>query len=148
MKSLEEIKKTIDEHKSILKEKFKINSIGICGSYVRKAEKAKSDIDILVDFYETIDLFEFVELEDFLREILNVKVNFSRPFKNKGYNGEKKTFQNLWGTERYSCKQKKRSSDEDVFTLTLTGYPPPSYWINHIITHVPHFFVGFYRQIK
>jgi len=74
-KTLEEIKKTIDEHKSILKERFKINSIGICGSYVRKAEKAKSDIDILVDFYETIDLLEFVELEDFLSEILRVKVD-------------------------------------------------------------------------
>jgi len=35
-------------HKSILKERFKINSIGICGSYVRKEQKAKSDIDILI----------------------------------------------------------------------------------------------------
>lgn len=42
---------------------------------MRKAEKAKSDIDILVEFYETIDLFEFVELEDFLSEALGVKVD-------------------------------------------------------------------------
>jgi len=42
---------------------------------VRKAEKAKSDIGILVEFYETIDLFEFVELEDFLSEALGVKVD-------------------------------------------------------------------------
>ncbi len=75
MKSLEEIKKIINEYRPILKERFKINSIGICGSYVRKAEKAKSDIDILVEFYETIDLFEFVELEDFLSEALGVKVD-------------------------------------------------------------------------
>lgn len=75
MKSLEEIKKTIDEHKSILKEKFKINSIGIFGSYLRKEEKEKGDIDILVEFYETIDLFEFVELEGFLSEALGVKVD-------------------------------------------------------------------------
>ncbi len=75
MKSLEEIKKIINEYRPILKERFKINSIGICGSYVRKAEKAKSDIDILVEFYETIDLFEFVELEGFLSEALGVKVD-------------------------------------------------------------------------
>ena len=75
MKSLEEIKKIINEYRPILKERFKINSIGICGSYVRKTEKAKSDIDILVEFYETIDLFEFVELEDFLSEALGVKVD-------------------------------------------------------------------------
>ena len=53
--------------------------------------------------------------------------------KNKGYNGEKKTFQNLWATEGYLYKQKKRSSKEDLFTLTLTGYPPPNYWIIYII---------------
>lgn len=75
MRSLEEIKKIINEHKPILKERFKINSIGIFGSCVRKEEKEKSDIDILVDFYETIDLFEFVELEDFLSETLGVKVD-------------------------------------------------------------------------
>jgi predicted nucleotidyltransferase len=36
MKSLEEIKKIINEYRPILKERFKINSIGICGSYVSK----------------------------------------------------------------------------------------------------------------
>jgi len=75
MKSLEEIKKIINEYRPILKERFKINFIGICGSYVRKAEKAKSDIDILVEFYETIDLFEFVELEDFFISIKNLLLN-------------------------------------------------------------------------
>ena len=75
MKSLEEIKKIINEYRPILKERFKINSIGICGSYVRKAEKEKSDVDILVKFYETIDLFEFVELEDFFISIKNLLLN-------------------------------------------------------------------------
>ena len=75
MRNLEEIKKIINEHKPILEERFKVNSIGIFGSYVRKSQKEKSDIDVLVDFYETIDLFDFVELENFLREILSVKVD-------------------------------------------------------------------------
>lgn len=75
MRNVEEIKKIINEHKPILEERFKVNSIGIFGSYVRKSQKEKSDIDVLVGFYETIDLFEFVELEDFLREILSIKVD-------------------------------------------------------------------------
>ena len=75
MKDLEEIIKIINEHKPILKERFKINSIGIFGSCVRRKQREKSDVDILVDFYETIDLFEFVELEDFLSEALGVKVD-------------------------------------------------------------------------
>jgi len=75
MRNLEEIKKIINEHKPILEERFKVNSIGIFGSYVRKSQKEKSDIDVLVGFYETIDLFDFVELENFLREILSVKVD-------------------------------------------------------------------------
>ena len=75
MRNLEEIKKIMNEHKPILEERFKVNSIGIFGSYVRKSQKEKSDIDVLVGFYETIDLFDFVELEDFLREILSVKVD-------------------------------------------------------------------------
>jgi len=75
MRNLEEIKKIINEYKPILEERFKVDSIGIFGSYVRKSQKEKSDIDVLVGFYETIDLFEFVELEDFLREILSIKVD-------------------------------------------------------------------------
>jgi len=74
-KSLEEIKKIINEHKSILKEKFKVSSIGVFGSYVRKEEQEKSDIDVLVEFYEVIDLFKFIELENFLSKILGVKVD-------------------------------------------------------------------------
>jgi len=75
MRNLEEIKKIINEHKPILEERFKVDSIGIFGSYVRKSQKEKSDIDVLVGFYETIDLFDFVELENFLREILSIKVD-------------------------------------------------------------------------
>jgi len=43
----------------------------------------------------------------------------------QGYNGGRKTLQNLWSTEGYSYK-KKRPSNEDLFILTFTGYPSPS----------------------
>jgi predicted nucleotidyltransferase len=75
MKTLEEIKEILAEHKEELREKFKVKEIGIFGSYVRKEQRKKSDIDILVEFYETIDLFTFVELGDFLSELIEVKVD-------------------------------------------------------------------------
>jgi len=75
MTTVEQIKDTLKEHREELKERFKVVEIGIFGSYVRKEQKRKSDVDILVDFYETIDLFTFVELENYLTEILGVKVD-------------------------------------------------------------------------
>jgi predicted nucleotidyltransferase len=75
MKNLDEIKSTIDEHKSVLKKRFKVKSMAIFGSYLRSEQNKDSDIDILVEFYETIDLFEFVRLENYLSEILNNKVD-------------------------------------------------------------------------
>jgi predicted nucleotidyltransferase len=59
----------------ILKEKFKVKSIGVFGSYVRGEQRRGSDLDVLVEFYETTDLFELVELEDYLSKTLGVKVD-------------------------------------------------------------------------
>lgn len=75
MKTVENIKETLAEHKQELTERFKVEEIGIFGSYVRKEQKRKSDVDILVTFYETIDLFTFVELENYLRDLLGLKVD-------------------------------------------------------------------------
>ncbi|AEF97018.1 DNA polymerase beta domain protein region [Methanotorris igneus Kol 5] len=43
-------------HKKELKEKYKIKSIEIFGSYTRNEQKETSDVDILVEFYEALDL--------------------------------------------------------------------------------------------
>ena len=75
MKRIEEIKRKLTELKPILEGKFKVESIGLFGSYVRKEQKGKSDLDILVEFSEPIGLFEFIELEDFLTGKLGVKVD-------------------------------------------------------------------------
>jgi predicted nucleotidyltransferase len=58
-----------------LKERFKVKTIGLFGSYVRGEQKKTSDLDILVDFYEPISLFRYIELEDFLSQQLGVKVD-------------------------------------------------------------------------
>jgi predicted nucleotidyltransferase len=75
MKTLEEIKKILEEYKETLREKYGVKEIGIFGSYVRKETKRASDVDILVEFDRTIDLLEFISLEDHLKGILKVKVD-------------------------------------------------------------------------
>lgn len=75
MKTLEEIKEILTAHKKELRERFRVKEIGVFGSYVREEHRKKSDVDVLVEFHETIDLFMFVELRDYLSEILGVKVD-------------------------------------------------------------------------
>jgi predicted nucleotidyltransferase len=75
MKTLNEIKKIILKHKKELKEKYKVKTIGIFGSYARGEQKETSDIDILVEFYETPSLLDFIGLEQYLSDLLNIKVD-------------------------------------------------------------------------
>src|SRR4030042_3783176 len=75
METFEKLKDILAEHKQEIRERFKVDEIGIFGSYVRKEQKKKSDLDVLVSFSETIDLFTFVELENYLSDILGVKVD-------------------------------------------------------------------------
>jgi predicted nucleotidyltransferase len=74
MKTLSEIKEILRKHKKELKEKYKVKSIAIFGSYARNEQTEKSDIDIMVEFYEPIGL-KIVDLKDYLESILNVKVD-------------------------------------------------------------------------
>ena len=62
-------------HKEDLRQKYKVKEIGIFGSYARQEQKKKSDVDVLVTFYETIDLFSFIELENHLSDLFGIKVD-------------------------------------------------------------------------
>jgi len=77
MNRLEEIKRKLVEIKPFLREKYKVKEIGIFGSYVKGKQRKSSDIDILIDFEEDaqIGLLTFVALENFLTELLGVKVD-------------------------------------------------------------------------
>jgi predicted nucleotidyltransferase len=58
-----------------LAEKYGVRSIGVFGSYVRREENSDSDLDLLVDFYETPGLLKFIELENYLTYMLGIKVD-------------------------------------------------------------------------
>jgi predicted nucleotidyltransferase len=78
MKRLEEIKSILQQHKEELRAKYKVKEIGVFGSYVRGQQKKQSDIDILVEFEVVPGLLKFIELEDYLSELLGVKVDLVR----------------------------------------------------------------------
>ena len=78
MKTLQEIKEILARHKREIKEKYMVKEIGVFGSYLRGEHNKKSDIDILVEFYEVPGLLKFIELEEYLEELLGVKVDLVR----------------------------------------------------------------------
>ncbi len=73
-KSLEEIKRILQEHKPVLAKKFYVKEINLFGSYVRGEETSSSDIDILVEFKKPIGL-KIVDLKDYLEQILGTEVD-------------------------------------------------------------------------
>ena len=75
MKDIDEIKKTLKAHRELLASKYKVKTIGVFGSYVKGTPKRKSDVDILVEFKRTVDFFEFLDLEEYLEQILGIKVD-------------------------------------------------------------------------
>ena len=74
-KSLDEIKEVIKKHKDELKEKYSVKEIGIFGSIVRGEAKEDSDVDILVEFEKPIGLFKFLELEEYLSNLIGRRVD-------------------------------------------------------------------------
>jgi hypothetical protein len=75
MKTIREIKAILAKHREELKSRFKVKEIGIFGSYVRETQSNRSDVDILVEFKESISLLDLVKLENFLTSLLEVKVD-------------------------------------------------------------------------
>lgn len=77
MKSIERIRKRLEELKPILREEFQVETVGVFGSYIRGEQTKKSDVDVLVEFSKDahIGLFRYIELEIFLSEQLGVKVD-------------------------------------------------------------------------
>jgi predicted nucleotidyltransferase len=78
MKTIEEIMGILEEHKEEVSRKYKVREIGIFGSIVRGEQNKGSDIDIFVSFAGMPDVFEYMELEDYLRKLLRKKVDLVR----------------------------------------------------------------------
>jgi len=78
MKNKVMIEKKIKDNKQTLQKKFHVKRIGIFGSYARSEQSEKSDIDILVEFSQPIG-WEFIDLKEFLENLLDLKVDLVTP---------------------------------------------------------------------
>jgi hypothetical protein len=58
-----------------LSERYAVQSLGIFGSYVRNQQHADSDIDLLVTFRETPGLLTYLALENYLADLLGIRVD-------------------------------------------------------------------------
>ena len=59
----------------VLSDRYKVQELGVFGSYVRQEQLNDSDLDILVTFSEAPSLLRFIELENYLSDVFGVKVD-------------------------------------------------------------------------
>jgi predicted nucleotidyltransferase len=74
-RSLDDVKLQLQMLKRTLRERFKVETIDIFGSYARGEQTEKSDVDILVTYSEMVDLLLVARLRRYLRRKLHVKVD-------------------------------------------------------------------------
>ena len=75
MTKLDDLRKILQAHKEELNRKYGVSEIGIFGSYVKNEQNDASDVDILIDFNTSIDLLTFVNLKNYLSDLLKVNVD-------------------------------------------------------------------------
>ena len=75
MNDIEELKRILRDHKQKLENDYGVKEIGIFGSYIKNMETKASDIDILIDFKKAVDLLTFVNLKNYLSDLLEINVD-------------------------------------------------------------------------
>ena len=60
----------LDKNEKELRSKYHVKKIGIFGSVARNEASAASDVDILVEFEQPVDFFEFIDLKEHLEKLL------------------------------------------------------------------------------
>jgi hypothetical protein len=70
-----EIIDIIRRFKPEMESRYGVQRLGLFGSYVRERQRQKSDIDIVVTFSRDIDLFDFLDLREYLESRLHSKVD-------------------------------------------------------------------------
>ncbi|MFA5268633.1 MAG: nucleotidyltransferase family protein [Methanoregula sp.] len=58
-----------------LRDRYKVERIGIFGSWVRGDTHRGSDIDVLVEFSEPVSLLQLVSVENYLTDLVGIRVD-------------------------------------------------------------------------
>jgi predicted nucleotidyltransferase len=75
MYTLKQILETLKAKKPDLQKRYPISELGVFGSYARGDSNEKSDIDILVDFNDRIDGFNYIRLAHELEDLFHHKID-------------------------------------------------------------------------
>ena len=59
----------------MLAERYDVEKMEVFGSYVRAEQKKDSDLDILITFRKAPSLLTFIAIENYLSDLLGVKVD-------------------------------------------------------------------------
>lgn len=75
MKTAVEIKVKLNALMATLKEKYHVETIEIFGSYVRAEQNKKSDLDLLITFSKPYNLWELIDVKEFLTKKMHIQVD-------------------------------------------------------------------------
>jgi len=73
--SLEKILEVLRQQIPMLAERYSVEKLEIFGSYVRSEQKKDSDLDVLVTFKEDPSLLTYIAIENYLSDLLGIKVD-------------------------------------------------------------------------
>lgn len=74
-RSLEKILEVLRQQIPMLAERYSVEKLEIFGSYVRSEQKKDSDLDVLVTFKEDPSLLTYIAIENYLSDLLDIKVD-------------------------------------------------------------------------
>ncbi len=74
-RSLESMLKILRQEIPLLAERYSVEKLEVFGSYVRSEQKKDSDLDVLVTFKEDPSLLTFIAIENYLSDLLGIKVD-------------------------------------------------------------------------
>ena len=77
--TLDDIRDRLRAELPTLRERYDVDRIGICGSFVRGEQTEDSDLDLLVTFTDTPGLIEFIGLQHYLEDRLGLSVDLGTP---------------------------------------------------------------------
>jgi uncharacterized protein len=74
-RSLKKILEILHQQIPLLAERYSVEKLEVFGSYAREEQRKNSDLDILVTFKEVPSLLTFIAIENYLSDLLEIKVD-------------------------------------------------------------------------
>ncbi len=74
-KALRHYRRLLQEQLPLLAAQYHVASLGLFGSYLHGTERVDSDLDVLVTFDELPSLFRLIEMQNYLSDLVGVKVD-------------------------------------------------------------------------